>query len=241
MGHIYGIGDVRSVRVDREVGRFGLFTRTSMLLCRVTAFIHTLCCPCLRACGHRAYLLFLLCSRLWCACVVAAKCDPMHVRPSCHALFRGVGGPPGWFVFVWRYVAVFPLVHTTPTALVTYQLCVQTGGWGGWACSLVQVRCCALSLPFAIPCFARTCACVGTGHRAYLLFFLCPGLRCQCIAAAVCAQVYVRPSYHASCRGAGGPLFLVCSRARCVLVVVSGGVRFSPLFGVHVIPYFFPR
>ena len=83
------------------MGQLGLFTRTSTLLCLVLAFSHTLCCSYLRACGHRAYLLFFLCSGLWCECFAAAECAPVYVRPSYHASFRGVGGLR-WFVFVWR-------------------------------------------------------------------------------------------------------------------------------------------
>ena len=87
----------------------------------------------------------------------------------------------------------FPIRPYHVTALAIYKACVWTGWWDGSACSQTSTLSLPyLSLPFVIPCVARTCACVGTGHRAYLLLFLCSSSWCACFAAAACTHTMLR-------------------------------------------------
>ena len=77
-------------------------------------------------------------------------------------------------------VAVLRFPHSSIPHSQRWQPTKCVCGQGGGTARLVheQVDCPCLTCPCLLIylVFARTCACVGTGHRAYLLLFLCLGL-----------------------------------------------------------------
>ena len=197
---IHGVGILQNVRVDREVGRLGLFTRTSTLLCLVPACSHTLCCSYLCTCGHRAPgipLALLLLGFVVCNFFLAAECAQVYVRPPNHASFRGVRGLR-WFVFVSRYHG-FPIRpnHIPGVGNLLFFLCS-----GLWCACFLAAECAPVYGTSLIPCLVPRC-------WWPLHFLLSSGSFCACCrlwwraapSTVWCASLI---SYHISFRGVNG-------------------------------------
>ena len=129
----------------------------------------------------------------------------------------------------WRYPLGLPSVVSVCVAVSRFLLTrpyhvrgvgdlqKRVCGLGGGMARLVhEWRTSTLSLPYLpIPCVARACACVGTRHRAYLLFFLRSGSWYACFAAAACTHTMLRSAVlAASCSSCalGLMVCLLCSQ-----------------------------
>ena len=81
-------------------------------------------------------------------------------------------------------------------------------------------------LYLSIPCVARACACVGTGHRAYLLFLLRSGPWCACFAVAACTHTMLRSAVLTASRSSfalGLVVCLLCSQIPSTLMAYREG------------------